>query len=205
MKRNILNIVVVFFFLFITSFSYQKYPGKLLYGFFYHDNIVEDVSDKRNYIEKNNGEKIYGEVIKLDVGLFKQTKVRIDSQEFLMYEIIGFRESDRYFLRYNNYFVRRIVHGKINIYEFDSSERVPNSDGVNFLMTGTLYNYFSQVGDHSNLKKIRRYSKYKKIVVGCQTSSDLANKKRMELAKETEKNQKFFNRIIEIYNNGCKE
>src|SRR4051794_33724314 len=102
--------LIVFIYLALACAS-SKY-----YGRFDKNNQVEDRQDKGNYAVNNDGTRIYGKKVKFQSGLFSKGKVEVDDQKYPVSEIIGYRDGMNYYGRMQNYYIRRIVHGKINIY-----------------------------------------------------------------------------------------
>jgi hypothetical protein len=206
MKKN-LSIICVFFFLLIALSSTRTIRG----GSFYIVQNAEESDDARNYLLKNNGEKVYGDKITWQGGAFVKDKINIDDQEFKTSDIRGYKLWGFYFGRLGkNMYVQRIVHGRINIYcqKQDNIDKVeyyaPGQSGFYKNRESATVFFYSQLGDSSELKLIRRKNNIEKLVQGCQTSIDMINKKNKEIRRAQAEDPQYYNRIIEIYNNGCK-
>ena len=196
MKKSLSIICVLFFILLAMSSS--KNMGV---GFFYKNDMVEDASDTRNYLEKNNGDKVYGDKILLRSKMLKKDKIAIDGQEYNLPDIIGFRESNVYHGRYGGGYFQRVVHGKINIYYAG----ITNHSGQMASQSSQSVFYYSQVGNLNNLVPITNKNDFLNLLNGCQASIDMLNKKNRHLSRAVKEDQRYFNKMFEIYNNDCKK
>lgn len=193
MKNNLLIIGVILIVLLSSSFS-----PNMRNTWFYHFNKVEDSSIVGNYIEKKDGNKIHSnQVIKNEQTLFSGSFI-VGDQKIKASEVKAMMNNGHYFTTYKNDLVQRIVRGKINIYFslFPESRNGPY---------GEPYRYYSQNGEQGELKMLNNYSELLDLVAACPISSNMiANKSKKELKGELENDHQYFNRVIDIYNNGCK-
>ena len=198
MKKN-LSIICVFFFLLIALSSSRNMGA----GSYYKNDKVEDKSEKRNYYVKNSGEKVFCDKIEYNSRMFRKDLVEIDGQEYKTSEVLGYKTSDQYFGRVGSgKYAQRIVHGKINIYFGEGTRTVTSSSGAMSTQTYTIY--YSQVGEKAPLVVMERKEDLLNLVNGCQASIDMINKKNKQLRRALKEDPKYFNKIIDIYNNGCK-
>ncbi|MFN0188094.1 MAG: hypothetical protein ACKVQV_05275 [Bacteroidia bacterium] len=188
MKKN-LSVICVLFFIFI-ALSSSRWRGP---GSYYRDDKVEDNSDTRNYYVKNSGEKVFCGKVEYNSRMLRKDVVEVDGQELNTSEVLGYRFQDKYFGRINGRYVRRIIHGKINIYFVDV-----NTSNSSYTA------YYSQVGEKAPLVQIFQVEDLLNLVNGCKISTDMINKKARELKRALKEDPKYFNKIFEIYNNGCK-
>lgn len=204
-KRNLLSLFSVILFI---VFALASKVNKIHVGAFKYNNIVEEKSDKGNYIEKADGEKIYGDKIKWKTGILTKNQIQIDDQKFKISEVKGYRTGDTYYRKFGNDFIKRIVHGKkVNVYVQFSEVTTTTTDhsGFTHTSTHTRADQYAQMGDDGPLFVIADQKDIKKIVSDCPLAMELIDMKDSKIRKAIRKDRNYLNNIFDIYNNDCKK
>ncbi len=203
LKQHLLAIgTAVLFILFAAASKVNK----IHYGAFQYHNSVEDKSDTRNYIVKNDGTKIYGDKISWKSGLIVKDQIKIDDQKFKISEVRGYQYDQTYHGRFKNEYIKRIVHGKINVYVRFSTDTYTTTDANGFSRTRTTtssYQY-SQVGEDGEMKPLAGQGDIKKVVADCPLAVEMASLSNGQMRRAIKKNHNYLNEIFEVYNNDCK-
>jgi hypothetical protein len=202
-RKNLLSLCCVSFFILLALASTTN---KISYGAFNYGNRVEDMSEKSNYLEKNDGSRVYGEKIKWKSGLLVKDQIQIDGEKFPITEIRGYRQDDSYFGRYKNEYVHRIVHGKINVYVLISQVTTTSTDHNGFTHTSsrTVATHYSQRGEDGPMVVFTGKDDIKELVRGCPLAVEMASITNKQLRKAIRKDRNYLNSIFEVYNNDCK-
>ena len=186
-------------------FALASRVNKIHYGAFNYHNMVEDPSDTRNYIVMNNGSKIYGENISWKAGLLVKDQVKIDDQKFKISEVKGYQMSRIYYGRLRNEYIKRIVHGKINVYVQFTEVTETKHDDFGFHTTHyTRTDQYSQRGEDGPMVAFGSQKDILDLVAGCPLAEEMANKSNNKIRKAIRQNRNYLNDIFETYNNGCK-
>src|SRR3569832_1677575 len=106
MKKQVLSFSVIALF---GLLALASTVNKMHYGAFNYNNLVEDKKERKNYVELNDGTKVFGDQISWKSGLLLKDQIRIDDQKFKMSEVRGYRQGLTYFGRLNGVFIKRIV------------------------------------------------------------------------------------------------
>jgi hypothetical protein len=180
--------------------------NKIHYGAFSYNNHVEPNEDQDSYLVKNDGTKVYGKRVGYKNGLLNKKQIRIDDQEFKISEVRGYRMGQEYYGRIGNAYIKRIVHGKVNIYvQFtEVSSTSTDRNGFTHTRNYTRTDHYYQLGEAGELKAFGSQSDIKKIVADCPVAFEMADKSNSKIRKAIRKNSNYLNDIFEIYNNGCK-
>lgn len=203
-RKNLVSFccVCVFAILAIASSSSKNLGANS----FYQRNKVEDKTVKGNYILTNEGTKITGKEIRWKSGMLTKDQVIMDGTKYKMSEIKGYRENDIYYERHGNEYIKRIVHGKLNIYYniVTTSSTSRNTDGSMNHNTTTRYYYYVQKGEDGPLKLMKDLDDVKNELSDCPLSMQMLDMKPSKLRKEIKHDFDYLNRAFEIYNNNCK-
>ena len=92
-KKNLFSFCAVIAFVILALASKVN---QIHYGAFNYSNRVEDRTENKNYLVKNDGTKIYGESISWKTGLLVKDQIKIDDQKFKISEILGYRNGDTF-------------------------------------------------------------------------------------------------------------
>lgn len=203
MKKNVLSIAVVAFFLVLALASRTN---KIHYGAFNYQNHVEDLKEKRNYLVANDGSRIYGEKISWKSGLLSKDQIQVDGQKYKISEIIGYRDGNSYYGRLKNGYIKRIVRGKLNVYvNFTQvSTSSTNASGSMSMSSYTRTDHYAQKGDTAPLENFAGQSDIKKLVSDCPLAVEMASLSNSKMRKAIRKDPNYLNSIFETYNNNCK-
>src|SRR5687768_4899081 len=154
MNKQLLSVITVFLFAF---FALGSKVNQLHYGAFNYNNHVEDKKEKRNYLEMNDGTKIYGRDIRWKSGLVVKDQIQIDGQKFKIDEVRGYREGQTYYGRLRNEYLQRIVHGKVNVYvQFTQVTQTTNERGMMRTRSYTRTDQWAQMGDEGKMISLAR-------------------------------------------------
>jgi len=193
--------LAVFMFLALASASVNK----IHYGAFNYGNRVEDPAEK-NYVLMNDGTKIYGQKISWKSGTLTKDQVKIDDQKFKMKETRGYLEDGVFYARLGNVFIKRIVHGKVNVYVQFTDVTTMTTDSRGFSHTSSYIrtDQYAQKGDDALLVVIGNQEDMKKVVEDCPLSVEMCAISNSKMRKEIKKNRDYLNNIFDVYNNDCK-
>jgi uncharacterized protein YxeA len=201
-KKNVLSLfaLVIFALLAVSSKVNQ-----LHYGAFNYDVSVEEKSE-RNYLEKNDGTKVYWSSLKSKSGLLVKDQFTIDNQKFPYSEIKGYRDGNFYYKRFKNDYLKRIVHGKINVY-VQFVEASTTSTSINGSIRTSYYtrtNHYAQKGDDGDLIGFYDQASIKQLISDCPLSVEMIDISKSKVKKAIKKDRAYLNSIFEVYNNDCK-
>ena len=203
LPKHLLSVATVV--LFITLALASKVNKMHNNAFYYHNKV--DSSEKGNYLLKHDGTKVFGDKIKWKGGLLSKEQVLIDDEKFLSKEIKGYFENGFFHKRFGNDFLKRIVHGKINVYvKFtEVSSHSVDRDGRTRYSHYTRADHYAQVGENGALTALGNEKDIQEMVKDCPLAVELASLKGSKMRKAIKKDRNYLNNIFETYNNGCKQ
>jgi len=203
MIRNLLSFAVVILFVFLGLASAVN---KMHYGAFNYNNKVEEKSDEGNCLIKNDGTKIYGRKIDWQSGLIVKDQIKIDDQKFKISEVRGYRDGDKYFGRKGNKYIKRIVHGKVNVYvDFtEVSSTSTDSQGRMRTRNYTRTDQYGQIGEDGKLVVLAGQKEIKELLSDCPLAVEMASLSNSQMRKALKKDPNYLNSIFDVYNNNCK-
>ncbi len=114
--KNQKHLLSGFALLIFTVFALASRVNKIHYGAFNYSNPVEDPAETRNYLLMDDGTKIYGDKISWKSGLIFKDQIKIDDQKYKIKEVRGYQQKGVFYGRLKSTYIKRIVHGKINVY-----------------------------------------------------------------------------------------
>ncbi len=82
----------------------------------HNEKQVEEKSIEGNYILMEDGSRIHGKKVTWKSGILAKDQVKIDDEKFPMRDVKGYMANNIFYIKKGNEFIKRIVHGKINIY-----------------------------------------------------------------------------------------
>lgn len=198
--KQLLSLSVIGFFIFLAFAS-----NKIQYGAFNYNNQVEDRKEKRNFIEREDGSRIYGERISWKSGLLAKDQIQIDKEKFKISDIRGYQFEGTYYGRLQNEYIKRIVHGKINVYVmFTEFTTTTNQNGRIINRSETRAIHYAQKGEGAPMVAFGGQKAIKELVSDCPLAVEMADLSNGKLSKKIRKNGNYLNEIFETYNNGCK-
>jgi hypothetical protein len=171
------------------------------------NNRVEDRSENKNYLVKNDGTKIYGESISWKTGLLVKDQIKIDDQKFKITEIMGYRTGDAYYGRLGKEYIKRIVRGKLNVYVQFTQVTTTSTDrnGFSHTRSYTRTDQYGQRGEDGKMVPLAGQKDIKELVSDCPLAVQMADVKNSAMRKAIKKDPNYLNRIFDIYNNDCQE
>ena len=201
--RNLLSIAAVIFFVMLALASAVN---KIHYGAFNYHNKVEEKSTEGNYLVKNDGTKIHGRKIDWKSGVVVKDQIKIDDHKFKISEIRGYRNGDIFYARKGNEYIKRIVHGKVNVYvEFtEVTSTSTDNQGRMRTKTYTRTDQYGQKGENGNLVPLAGQKEIKELLSDCPLAVEMASLSNSQMRKAIKKNPNYLNSIFDVYNNNCK-
>ena len=202
-KRNFLSFCCLIIFPF---FALSSAVNNIHYGAFKYDNHVEDPADTKNFLLMNDGTKVYGEKIGWKSGILVKDQIKIDDQKFKITEVKGYQTGGTFYGRLKNSYIKRIVHGKINVYVQFTQVQTSTTDHGGFTHTSsyTRTDQYSQRGEDGPMVVFGSQENIKKLVSDCPIAEEMADKSNRQIRKAIKKDRNYMNSIFEIYNTGCK-
>jgi len=202
-KKNILSCCAVIVF---ACLALSSKVNKIHYGAFNYENRVEDPSETRTFLLMENGTKVYGEKVVWKSGILVKDQIRIDDQKFKIPEVRGYQVNGIFYGRLGNNYIKRIVHGAINVYVLftDVTETSTDHSGFTHTHTYTRTDQYAQKGEDGPMIAIGGQDDIKKLVADCPISVEMCNKSNSQIRKAIKKNRNYLNNIFDVYNNGCK-
>lgn len=203
-KKRLLSVFSIVLFMF---FAVASKVNKIHYGAFNYNNHVEDRLENRNYLLKNDGTRVYGESISWKSGIIVKNQIKINDEKFRIADIIGYRSGDFYYGRLGSGYIKRIVHGRINIYvEFTNVTSTSTStSGISHTRSYIRTDQYSQRGDTGPMKPLAGQEDIKEIVSDCPLAVQMADLKNSAMRKAIKKDPNYLNSIFDVYNNDCRE
>jgi hypothetical protein len=189
--------IVCLFFLFPAALfaqiikQYQFSPSK----------FAPDDTAYQNYLVKNDGTLIEGKEVKWKLGNLAKQEAIIDGVSYPESDLRGAHLGKVYYgkvargqLTQKNALVKRVVHGKLNIYMLEG--RTSQNE--------FWYLYYSQVGDSGDINLLSTLDELKSLVSDCSVTANMLDKSNEEAKKALRKEKGYLNRVVETYNNDCK-
>ena len=204
-KNNIYSIIAAVAFLFIAAGSAKV--NKIHCGAFNYNSSSGEVNkESESYVLLNDGTQITGKKISWKSGLIVKDQIRIDDQKFATRETRGYFSNGQYFGRYGSSYIKRIVHGRLNVYYDEQMVTTTSTSSTGAMRTSTRMQctHYVQVGELGEIRPIANQSDIKDYVKDCSKSFEMINKKDREIRRAIRKNSNYMNDIFIIYNNGCR-
>lgn len=207
MKNNKANhffsFIIATIFLVVAAGSAKV--NKIHCGAFSRQSTGEENIDG-GYVLLNDGSKIHGDKVKWKSGLLVKDQIKIGDEKFAIKETKGYFLNGSYYTRLGNNYVRRIIHGKLNVYY--TEEMRTNTSYVNGQMRTTnrmVCTHYVQVGDNGGLNIIANQRDILQYVKDCPKSVEMIDKKDKQIRRSIRKNRFYLNQIFVTYNNNCQE
>lgn len=201
--RQLLSAAIVTLFLLMAIASKVN---KIHYGAFNYNNMVEPASEQGDYLELNDGTRIHGNKIKWKSGLLVKDQIQADDQKFKITEVKGYYQGGIYYGRLGKEYIKRIVHGKLNVYVQFTEVTTTSTDNNGYMRTRTYTrtDHYVQQGDDGKMMGCAGQEDIRKFVADCPLSVEMANLSNSKMRKAIRKNGNYLNEIFEVYNNDCK-
>ncbi|MCR6720226.1 MAG: hypothetical protein NVV59_07955 [Chitinophagaceae bacterium] len=201
MKRHLLSFLMVIAFLIIaTASSVQKNETS---RFVMGKGKKESGPDR---IELYDGRVIEMNELTFSGKLFGKTYVETNEGRIPWKEVRAFKRDGIYYLHYGGMELKRIIHGRINVYAED------------YVRESTEYNTRTQQSVQRRHYLIRYHyqrdggpvillvdqSGIEKAVAGCKPALDMVNVPFKTFRKSVRKNRNYINQVFERFNSECK-
>ena len=164
------------------------------------NNTPADDTAYQNYLLKNDGTHIAGKTVSWN----RKNEATADDVAYPLSDLRGIHIRNAYYgkvapkqLTFKNQLVKRIIHGKINIYTFKGDAQSGNQKF-------DWYMYFSQVGEDGDIVLLSNLDELQELVKDCDVAVSMLDKSNEEAKKALRKEHGYLNRVIETYNNDCK-
>jgi hypothetical protein len=193
--------IVAFFFIAIAS------KVNKIHGNAFSTNVGIEEADERNYVVLHDGSRVIGSEIKKKSPLFGKTSIIIDDQKFPVKDVRGYMSEGMYWKNHGSHgFMRRLVHGKLNVYQetYQVSETSTSTNGMMRTTSRTRYRHYVERGENGPLTLIANQKDIRKAVEGCPLAVEMANLPDRKIRRAIRANSHYLNEIFEIYNNDCK-
>ncbi len=192
--------------LIFTVFALASRVNKIHYGAFNYSNPVEDPAETRNYLMMDDGSKVYGDKIVWKSGLFSRDIIKIDDQKYKIAEVRGYLAKGVFYGRLKSTYIKRIVHGKINVYVEFTDVTTTSTDHSGFTHTSSYVrtDQYSQKGDTGPMVTMASQADIEELVSSCPLAAELAHKSNHQIRKAIRKDRNYLNEIFDVYNSGCK-
>lgn len=198
MKKQILSTLTLGIFLLLAAGSAVNKMSNFSFG-----PASREGESNEFYVELMNGTKIETDEMKIKNGLFSKKVFKTDGETYPIKEVRGYMSKGTYYERIGNIFIKRIVHGKINVYEhIYTSTSFNHQTGMASSRDATRYYY--QKGDTGELIAMGGQKDIKEAVADCPLAVEMADLKGSKMRKAIRRNRQYLNSIFETYNNDCK-
>jgi len=181
-------------------------PPSLQFNSFYRENGIENDTEQATYLVKNDGTKVYGKKINWQGGAILKDQIKIDDQKFPSKEIRGFKRDTVYYGRLGYSFIKRVVHGKLNIY-YDvvtgTSTSTDSQGNIRSRNTSTTV-FYAQQGEKGEMIRLYDIEDIKKLVEDCPLAASMVDIHKKQLKKELKNDRQYLTKLINIYNNDCR-
>ena len=202
-KKNFFSFITIIIFL---TLAVSSAVNRIHFGAFNTSNTTVKGEDNRNYLQKNDGIKIYGQTVTWKSGLILKDQITIDDQKFKIAEIRGYKSNGIYYGRLGKEYIKRFIQGKINVYIRYSEVTTTSTDrnGNMRMRTYTRTDHYAQKGTDGEMINIPDQYVIAKLVKDCPLAYNMINVSDSKIRAAIKQNGNFLNRIFEIYNNDCK-
>jgi hypothetical protein len=196
MKHFLSLIIICIFFLFAVASKVNK-----IHGGAFNTNIAPEPGS-RTYLELLDGTRIPGSKITYQSGIILKDQVTIDGRKFKMKETRGYMSQGIYFGRYGGSYIKRIIHGKVNVYHRE--EWVQDTDSRGRVSQRLSSFHYYQRGDYGEMLPLSGQKDIKRAVADCPEAVKMADLSNGKMRRAIRKDYNYLNSIFELYNNECK-
>ena len=199
-KKHWLSFLTLIVFMFFAVASKTSNTHKETFSY---EDSYEIPSPQGNFIEMNDGSKVYGNDISWKTGLTVKDIITLDKEKYKISDVKGFMRYGNYYTRYHKEYIQRLVHGKINVYvrNVDVVTTTP-MNGHNYTDVKNKIEYYYQIGEDGDLKKFDR-SDIQGLLQDCPAAAKMADISKKQLQKELEDDPTYMNKVFHLYSN-CK-
>ncbi|RYZ19600.1 MAG: hypothetical protein EOO16_19465 [Chitinophagaceae bacterium] len=149
-----------------------------------------ELSPEGFYVLLATGEKKPGQKMSLKTGALVKDHITLDGTRYNLDQVKGYNSGIAYYAMYGSSFIRRFVHGKINLYY------VPDR-------TYNLPYIFSQIGDDGPIKPLNTTKQVRALLADCPSLEAQVPHGSGEVRKAGRAHYGFMTKLFEDYNKGC--
>jgi hypothetical protein len=194
MKKILFLLTLLVFLMFAISCNVYKFRC----GSFNTEDLKDESENSSNFILKNDGTKVYGDKITYQYGVLLKKEITIDEQKFSSAEVRGYHAKGVYYGRIGGKFVKRIIHGKLNVYV---EELMTNKYyAEKFTTSNSQCSHYVQKGETGNLVMITSQKDIMQFVGDCQKAVEMINLSAGKIRKAIKQDDNYLNKIFENYN-----
>lgn len=197
MKKQILSFITLGIFLLLAAGSAVNKFSSFSFG-----PTTQESKSGEYYVELMNGQRIETDEMKIKGGIITKSVFKADGVTYPLTEVKAYMEDGTYHLRVGKHFAKRIIHGKINVYEqtyltheYDNHTKMPKA------VMATRY--FYQKADTGELIKMPGQKEVIEAVADCPVALEMADISVGKFNKARRRNRQYLNSIFETYNNDC--
>lgn len=164
-------------------------------------NFVDDSTEIKDYVVKKDGEKIYYKEFSWKRGVLSKDVFIVDNHKYKLSEIKGYQADKIFWHWIKNDYIRRIIHGKINIY-YNRSEETTSSVSVIKNQQYSACLYYAQKGDNGEIVRLTKFSDIEELVKDCPAAYQMLLN--IDIKKELKQDPRYMNKVFALYNSSCK-
>lgn len=197
-KHFLSSLAVAAFFIFAIASKVNK-----IHQGAFNTNVSPEISKNDSYLVLADGSHVFGSKISYKSGLLFKDQIKVDDKAFKINETLGYYSNGYYYGRLGGQYIKRIVHGKINVYIHEYWVTTTSS-ATGIIRQEWRARHFYQVGEEGEMLPLAGQKDIKRAVAGCPLAVEMADKSNGKMRRAIKKDYNYLNSIFEIYNNGCK-
>lgn len=201
--NHIFSLLIVIAFLVIAAGSARV--NKIHCGAFNTRPTGEDKGEQ-NYVVLNDGTRLPGDKISWKSGLFAKDQIKVGDEKIKIKDTRGYFSKGVYYGRLGNSYIRRIIHGKLNVYYSEEWVTTTSTSHSGQMRTSNRLKcvHYVQVNDDGELMVIANQKDIMAYVKDCPDALEMIDKKDREIRRSIRRNPNYLNEIFITYNKGCK-
>jgi hypothetical protein len=150
-------------------------------------------SDKSSFVLMKDGSRIDGTKVDGSSGLLVKDAVKIDGRSIPADQVEGFQSKGIYYKRTNNNYAKRLIQGKINVYQKIGPS--PRSGMEKLILF--------QKGDNGILEEFTSVEQLKALASDCPKAYEMMNKNEKDLKKALKKDHYYYFQNVILTYNSC--
>lgn len=200
-KNHVLSaFAIVTFFLVAVASKVNK-----IHGGAFSNEVTTEENHTGNYIVLIDGSVVRGNEIDRKNPLFAKDYLRMNDERYPIKEVLGYMEDGIYWRKYGKDFIKRLVHGKLNVYQesYLYTSTTTSANGTIRQTTTTRYRHYVERGENGPLTLIANQKDIQKAVADCPLAVEMASLSDRKMRRAIRANKRYLNEIFETYNNDC--